>query len=261
MLDERGYVQPTNDAARRWLEAGVFDDIKRQGTETYQDRMAAILGLTGRRHRYVLALGEDERRRGRAHLASIGLDPARPVVGLNTGAGGRWPLKQWREDGYLELIARLGGEATCSCCSSAGRPKQERNERLKARSAVRLWDPGCHNSARHFAALVGGCDVMVTGDTLAMHVSLALGRRTVVLFGPTSAPENRAVRARREGRAGHGLSELLQDQLRLRAELHGPDFDRHGGWSRHETAHDCPGRAGGAPDLVIPRSFSERPGW
>ena len=29
----------------------------------------------------------------------------------------------------------------------------------------------------------------MTGDTLTMHLSLALGRRTVVLFGPTSAPE------------------------------------------------------------------------
>jgi heptosyltransferase-2 len=31
--------------------------------------------------------------------------------------------------------------------------------------------------------------VVIAGDTLAMHLSLALGRRTVVLFGPTSAAE------------------------------------------------------------------------
>ena len=29
----------------------------------------------------------------------------------------------------------------------------------------------------------------MTGDTLAMHLSLALGKRTIVLFGPTSASE------------------------------------------------------------------------
>ena len=29
----------------------------------------------------------------------------------------------------------------------------------------------------------------MTGDTLAMHLSLALAKRTVVLFGPTSAAE------------------------------------------------------------------------
>lgn len=30
---------------------------------------------------------------------------------------------------------------------------------------------------------------MITGDTLAMHLSLALGRRTIVLFGLTRTPE------------------------------------------------------------------------
>src|SRR5204863_6199717 len=44
VLDERGFVQATNDAARSWLETGIFDDFKRQGTATYQDRMADILG-------------------------------------------------------------------------------------------------------------------------------------------------------------------------------------------------------------------------
>jgi ADP-heptose:LPS heptosyltransferase len=42
---------------------------------------------------------------------------------------------------------------------------------------------------RHFAALLSHCDVAVTGDTLAMHLALALGKRAVVLFGPTSAAE------------------------------------------------------------------------
>src|SRR5207245_2368962 len=108
VLDERGIVRPTNDAARQWLEAGLFDDIKRAGTATYQDRMAEILGLEGREHRYVLELDCEEQQRARAHLVALGLDAHRPVIGLNTGAGERWPLKQWREDGYVELIARLG---------------------------------------------------------------------------------------------------------------------------------------------------------
>jgi heptosyltransferase-2 len=42
---------------------------------------------------------------------------------------------------------------------------------------------------RHFAAIVSHCDVVVSGDTLAMHIALALGRRSVVLFGPTSVAE------------------------------------------------------------------------
>lgn len=189
VLDERGFVKPTNDAARRWLEAGIFDDIKREGTSTYQDRMAEILGLSGRKHRYVFELADDEVKRAGAHLKSIGLDFERPVIGLNTGAGGRWPLKQWREDGYLELVARLGRREGVQFLLLGGPGEKERNDRLKRASKVQLLDPGCDNPVRHFAALLSHCHLAVTGDTLAMHLSLALGKRTVVLFGPTSAAE------------------------------------------------------------------------
>jgi heptosyltransferase-2 len=189
VLDERGYVQPTNDAARRWLEAGIFDDVKRQGRSTYQDRMADILGLAGRAHHYVFELGDDELHRAKTHLTSLGLDLARPVIGLNTGAGGRWPLKQWRAEGYLELIERLGRHEELQFLLLGGPEERERHEHLKRACKTPLLDPGCDNAVRHFAALLGHADVVVTGDTLAMHLSLALGKRTVVLFGPTSAAE------------------------------------------------------------------------
>jgi heptosyltransferase-2 len=189
VLDERGYVQPTNAAARRWLEAGVFDDIKRQGLSTYQDRMAEILDLSGREHRYVFGLSPDEVARGRQHLESIGLDCERPVIGLNTGAGGRWPLKQWREDGYVDLVHRIARQKDVQFVLLGGPSEQDRNERLKRASGVPLFDPGCDNTVRHFAALLNQCDLAVTGDTLAMHLALALRKRTVVLFGPTSAAE------------------------------------------------------------------------
>src|SRR5262249_1748350 len=140
ILDERGFVQPTNDAARSWLEAGVFDDIKRAGQSTYQDRMAEILGLSGKQHRYVFELSDAERARAREHLTTLGLDLNRPVIGLNTGAGGRWPLKQWRAEGYLELVGRLGEREDVQFLLLGGPGERERNELLKSRSAVNLFD-------------------------------------------------------------------------------------------------------------------------
>jgi heptosyltransferase-2 len=134
-------------------------------------------------------LSADEIEDGRQHLIRAGVDLKRPLIGLNTGAGGRWPLKQWREDGYLEFITRLGRDRELQFLLLGGPSERERNERLKAASPVKLLDSGCNNEVRHFAAIVSHCDVVVTGDTLAMHLSLALERRTVVVFGPTSAPE------------------------------------------------------------------------
>jgi len=189
ILDAHGYVQPTNAAARVWLEMGVFDDLKRQGARTYQDMMADIIGVKGQPHRYVLQLTDDERENGRAHLQKLGVNFSHPIVGLNTGAGRRWELKQWREDGYLELVGRIAKKRAAQFVLLGGPEERARHARLVSRSKVPLIDAGCDNPVRHFASLVGACDLIITGDTLAMHLALAQSRRTIVLFGPTSAPE------------------------------------------------------------------------
>ncbi len=189
VLDERGCVQPTNSAARRWLEMGIFDDLKRQGTRTYQDLMLEVIGAPGAHHRYVFELTEEERVRGRAHLQRLGVDFARPVIGLNTGAGRRWQLKQWREEGYLQLVERLSRKYPAQFVLLGGPEERERHQQLISHSRIPLVDSGCDNSVRHFAAIVSQCNLVVAGDTLAMHLALALGRRAVILFGPTSAAE------------------------------------------------------------------------
>ncbi len=188
-LDERGCVRPTNPAARKWLEMGVFDDLKRQGTRTYQDIMLEIIGASGAEHRYVLELTDEERARARSHLQRLGVDLTRPIIGLNTGAGHRWQFKQWREEGYLELVERLSRKHPAQFVLLGGPEERERHQRLMARSRVPLFDSGCDNSVRHFAAIVSQCTMVVAGDTLAMHLALAFGRRAVILFGPTSAAE------------------------------------------------------------------------
>ena len=189
VLDTRGYVQATNPAARKWLEMGVFDDLKRLGARTYQDIMLEIIGCSGAPHRYVLELTEEERARGRVHLERLGLDLSRPVIGLNTGAGQRWQLKQWREEGYLELVALLAKRHAVQFVLLGGPEERERHQRLVSQSRVPLIDSGCDNSVRHFSAIVAACNLVVAGDTLAMHLALALKRRAVILFGPTSSAE------------------------------------------------------------------------
>jgi heptosyltransferase-2 len=172
---------------------GLFDDLKRAGTRTYQSVMAEIIGLTRPALAPVLELTAEERARARQHLVDLGLNvdtgSGRPIIGLNTGAGGRWPLKAWREDGYLDLIDRVGRELDAQFVLLGGPGEADRNERLMKGAQRTVIDPGCDNPVRHFCGLVAQCDLVVTGDTLAMHIALALGRRTVVLFGPTSAAE------------------------------------------------------------------------
>jgi ADP-heptose:LPS heptosyltransferase len=187
-VDDRGAPIALSPAAEVWLEMGVRDDRKRANTRTYQEHMAAILGVDYRREPPVLALDPEDLVRGESLLARHAPASGKLVIGLNTGAGGRWKFKRWTESGYTELIRRLVREGH-RVLLLGGPEERERNARLAAASGGGAVETGCDNSLRQFAGIVDRCDVVVTGDTLAMHIAIARGKRVVVLFGPTSLHE------------------------------------------------------------------------
>ena len=187
-VDARGVTIPLSAAAERWFEMGLRDDHKRANTLTYQEHMAAIMGVDFRGEPPILALTAEDGARGRQLRAAHPPAPGRCVVGLNTGAGGRWRFKRWTEAGY-EALARRLLDAGHAVWLLGGPEEVERNGRLVAATGGRALDTGCDNPLPAFAGIVDACDVVVTGDTLAMHVAIARGRRVVVLFGPTSLAE------------------------------------------------------------------------
>lgn len=191
MLHEDGYVKATNTAAAEWLRLGIFDDLKKMNQRTYQETMCAIIGLPVEGMMYVLELTEAEKKKGRSHLQELGLDLSKNIVGIHTGAGGRWPLKQWKEERFIALLPELMNELgrDTHILLFGGPLERELNRRIVERANGYVFDSGCDNEVRHFASLINCCSVVLSGDSLAMHIALALGRRAVVLFGPTSSAE------------------------------------------------------------------------
>jgi len=185
----KGYAEPLNPEAEDWFEMGLWDDVKKANQRTYQDIMMEICGLEGRMTRPVFVLDDKERVFADEFAFRNQVNRNAPVFGLNTGAGGRWVHKKWTMEGYQSLIERLEELYPESSILLYGGPEEvERNAEL-ARAGKNVIDTGCDNDLRQFGALVSLCDLMVTGDTLAMHIGLALEKRMVVLFGPTSLAE------------------------------------------------------------------------
>jgi heptosyltransferase-2 len=70
-----------------------------------------------------------------------------------------------------------------------GGPEEiERNKYLSEKYPD-VVDTGCENSLREFIALIDVCDLLVTGDTMALHIAAGLKKKVVALFGPTSHAE------------------------------------------------------------------------
>jgi heptosyltransferase-2 len=189
-LDGRGRVLPLSPAAELWYRMGIRDDLKRANDRSYQDLIGNVLGLrTPVVERPLLALSEAETRAARAFRAAAGIPPEATLVGINTGAGGRWEYKRWTLPHQERFVA--GMHARGHAVLLLGGPAEERRhaELLAAARGLRVFDAGTRNSVRDFAARVGLCDVVVTGDTMALHIAVALGKPVVALFGPTSAAE------------------------------------------------------------------------
>jgi heptosyltransferase-2 len=131
--------------------------------------------------------------RAKAFAERTGLRERGPVLGLNTGAGGRWTSKTL-SPARTAAIARhldrvLAGGLTFLLLG--GRDEAARNQRILelVGPKPRLIDGGTENSLMEFAGLVGLCDCLLTSDSLALHVALARCVRCVAFFAPTSAAE------------------------------------------------------------------------
>lgn len=195
-LDPSGRVFPFHAQSNDWFLMGLFDDIKKKNTRTYQDIVMDICGLKGMRQEIVVNLTEDEKAFAREFAAGAGLPLEKAgargdikIIGINTGSGGRWPMKQWPVRSCVELIKRLSADRNNRLLLFGGEGEIERNKEILGEAGPGLIDTGCHNSLRKFMALVDLCDLVVASDSLGLHAALGLGEKVVALFGPTSAAE------------------------------------------------------------------------
>lgn len=186
--DAEGRIVPLGPGAVRWLEMGVDDGKKRANRETYQTLVARVLELDPALvQEPILVPSPAETAAASAFVQKLAARG--PLIGLNTGAGGRWAYKQWTRE-HQQAFLRLCTDAGCSVLLLGGPEEVARHrELLASATGLPVFDGGNHNSYGMFAALVERCRVVVTSDSLAVHVAAARKVPAVVLFGPTSAHE------------------------------------------------------------------------
>jgi heptosyltransferase-2 len=197
-VDEQGERRYTPDVAP-WFDMGLLsvlgkeeaDRLKLANRESHAQIYARMLGIEPGEPR--LELEADVVARARAFVAARGVDGSVPLIGLNTGAGGRWESKRLPVDRAadlaLELHARRDGRVALLLLGGPG--EAERNAAILRAVGDRalLVDAGTDHGLLEFAALVYRCDLLVTSDSLALHVAVARRVPTVAFFAPTSAVE------------------------------------------------------------------------
>jgi heptosyltransferase-2 len=146
------------ESASPWFDMSLIsqfgkakaDEIKMSNRKTYQEFMFAMIGRPFRGEEYVLKMP----------LTKL---PEAGMVGLEARAGDVWPMKRWNK--YEELAERLKG---------AGFKIKVFQQR------ERLVD---------YADDINECEHIVCGDTLAMHLGLALRKKVAAIFTCTTPYE------------------------------------------------------------------------
>lgn len=97
----------------------------------------------------------------------LGYQPRSTVIhdiGFNHLIGAKYPLKRWPEAHWQQLHQALAENFSVS------------------------WQQG-ENNIEDYIEWLNSCRLIITNDSLGLHIALALGKPVVALFGPTIATE------------------------------------------------------------------------
>jgi len=189
-LGENGNIFPLNPASEYAFLLGLADDLKFYRNEkTYPELIFEIAEIEYRRDEYLLALGEEDLLFAERFAKKERMKKGDTVIGLNTGAGDVFANKAWTIEGYVDLIKSLKKRPKTRLLLLGGPKEKDRNRTILRKAGGAVIDGGCDNTLGQFAALVNLCDLVVTGDTTALHLAVGLRKKVVALFGPTCAQE------------------------------------------------------------------------
>lgn len=132
---------------------GLCNDphMKKTNTKPWQQILIEMVGGRWRRQPYLVGCSPPQE--------------AAADVGLNYLVGSKWPNKAWPMESWqmLETV-------------------------LIRQGYVVSWQQG-KNDLHDYMAWLGSCRLIITNDSLGLHLAQALQRKVVGLFGPTSEKE------------------------------------------------------------------------
>ncbi|RIY04929.1 glycosyltransferase family 9 protein [Hymenobacter rubripertinctus] len=166
-----GVAWPVNELAQHKYLTGVFDQLSQQNQKPYVQEIFELCGYEFRGEEYVFDTHDDK------GYDWPRLPQGRPRIGLNTGCGDRWTTRLWSDEKWVELIEKLQ-TAGYAPVLLGGEAEHERNQRLHAATGAAYLGTF---PLPQFINLLHQMDGIVTQVTMAMHISIALRKPTILM--------------------------------------------------------------------------------
>jgi ADP-heptose:LPS heptosyltransferase len=185
-----GSLTIANPESAYALRLGLDDPLKfHENTKSYPAIIYEMCGIPYQGERYTIAINREDLRWAEALFREKGAAGKHPLVGLNTGAGPVFTHKSWTKEGFAGLARRLVEETGATVLLLGGERELEQNRYIQEASGGAAAVIGGQQTLGQFAAMLSLFDLIVTGDTMALHLAVGLSIPTVAIFGPTSHTE------------------------------------------------------------------------
>lgn len=218
---QTGAVLPATAAAQELWEIGLNDQRKffeNKKPETQLLQEALELGPY-RRDEYDLVMTGAEKAEAYARRQAWTKNSSQPVLGFNTGCSHVIAAKKWTVEYHRHLLRELIQRGYENIVLLGGPEDTQRNQQIAEGLAV-VSTP-TESGLRDGLISLEACDIVVTGDSLGMHLAIAQKKYVIAWFGPTCAHEIDL----------YGRGEVLLSQAQTGAQACGPCWKRSCGKS------------------------------
>ena len=182
-LDENGKIIPVNRGAYYNYKLGMDDHFKfRVNQRTGQDYLAETFELEYSRDEYILELTQDERDFTEKYKKKVGISNKDKVVGFNTGCSELYPNKKMTIEQHIFLIKKLLKRKN-KVILLGGPEDTERNNKIYSHFKGRIINTPTNQGLRRGICYENIPEIIVTGDSLGMHIAIGLKKFVIAWFG------------------------------------------------------------------------------
>ncbi len=177
-FNKDGHPSTFNKGAETYLHSAFSDYLNRTTKKPYQEMIFEALNLEYKKQGYSFKPKIDKAYAQR-FLEKNRLKSDDKIVGINMGSASRFPSKTWHLDEVKELISKLGSKYKVILLGGPNEiNKQEEFKKIAITNDF-------NNTLEEFCSVLSICNVLITGDSLHLHLAIAMGKPTIALFFTT----------------------------------------------------------------------------
>ena len=188
--DNDGFPAAFNQDAEYYLNTVFDDEIKKSNKKTYQQMMFDLAGLKYGKQEPFISIPNRNKEEMNKFLEKNNLI-GKKILGLNISSSKRWPSKAWSKDKIKEFIPKAKKEGY-EILLLGGKEEGDLMEEIYsyvANEDIKIYKRNTEDSLKDFFATISFCEVIICGDTLALHTATALKKSVIALFFCNSPDE------------------------------------------------------------------------